>query len=54
MNDDLMTQITAVGSAPLLIAGLVVAMVVRKIVVGLWLIGAGLALGAVAFFLSQR
>jgi hypothetical protein len=49
-----MTQISAIGSAPLLIGGLVVLFVVRKIVVGLWLIGAGLLLGAVAFFLSQR
>ncbi|HVF19027.1 MAG TPA: hypothetical protein VNA14_02155 [Mycobacteriales bacterium] len=52
--NDLVENLPAIGSAPLLIAGLVVAFVVRKIVLGLWLIGAGLILGAVAFFLSQR
>ena len=54
MNDDLLTNLTGYGSAPFVIAGLVVMMVVRKIVMGLMLLGFGLALGAVAFFVSQQ
>ena len=51
--NDVMTQITAIGSAPLVLGGLVVLLVVRKIMMGLLLVGFGLVLGSVAFFLSQ-
>ena len=51
--NDFLSDLPAFGSVPVLVIGLVVALVVRKVVLGLWLVAAGLALGVVAFFLSQ-
>lgn len=51
--NDLVENLPAVGSAPLVIAGLVVIAVVRKIVMGLLLLGLGLVLGVVAYVVSQ-
>ena len=53
MNEDLLSNLTGYGSAPFVIAGVMVMVVVRKMVMGLLLLGFGLALGAVAFFLTR-
>ena len=50
---DMLSALAGLGAVPLLVAGVVAAVVVRRVVVGSFLILAALGLGAAAFVLSR-